>query len=212
MAGIYDGLASIGSGVAGIGNAVSSWASYKASKANAQAIYAASEYQRRQFIRNAELAGLQAESAVNRGTQEANKVRALGRRVVSSQRAAFAASGIEVDSGTALDLQAESIGLAAQDAEVVKTNAYREAWGHRLEASNLTGQAAITAATGKVNAANTLLTGGLGALNQSIAGIGNTINAYKYGAGDYFKPGPVAAAPTTYGVNTRSYDAYRATV
>lgn len=212
MSGIYDRLSAIGTGIGAIGNAAASWATYESAKANAAAIRAASEYQRRQFERNQEFANLQAESALARGTTEANLTRAAGRRVIGAQRAALAASGIEVDSGTALELQAQTAGAAAMDAEAIRTNAWREAWGYRVEALNAGTSASLASSAGRVSAANTLLTGGLNALQLGFRGVSGAVDALRGASRLNTSVAAPLSSGTTYGINTRSYDANRATV
>lgn len=213
MAGVYDGLSAIGTGIGAIGTAYASWATYESAKANAAAIRAASDFQRRQYEMNRQLAELQAEGAIARGTAEANQVQAAGRRVVGSQRAALAASGVEVDTGTALELQTQTTGLAAMDAEAVRTNAWREAWGYRVEALNAGTTGALAASAGRVSAANTLLTGGLNALQLGFRGVSGAGEALRLWNSNRSSAAPSAlSGGTTYGINTRSYDAGRATV
>lgn len=110
---------------------------------------------------NAAMANLEAKDAKLRG--EAEKTRLLRRAgiIQGAQRARFAAQGIDPNEGSAAEVQADTAGMAAEDAQVILNNAYREGWGHRVEASNYLrgGRMARLASKNEANA--TLLTGGL---------------------------------------------------
>jgi hypothetical protein len=93
--------------------------------------------------------------------------------MVGTQRAGFAAGNIDVGSGSAVDVQADTAFMGELDALQIRTNAAREAWGYSVEADDMRKRAVIArktgvmvAATGRENAtstyiqgANTLLTG-----------------------------------------------------
>lgn len=93
-------------------------------------------YQRQTFEMNAKIAEFQAEDAIRRGDEEANKLLTNVQKLIGSQRTATAAQGIEVDSGSALDIQLDTAALGAVDAQTIKTNAYQEAFGFKAEAYN----------------------------------------------------------------------------
>lgn len=122
---------------------------------------------------NANVAEAQAADAVARGAQDEARFRSGVRAMVGTQRAGFAAGNIDVRSGSALDVQADTAFQGELDALQIKTNAAREAWGFRVQAEDLRKRADIArktgvmlADTGRVNAtsayihgANTLVTG-----------------------------------------------------
>lgn len=120
------------------------------------------EWQKQQFEFNKQIAEMQSKDAIRRGDSEARKVRKAGKQIIGSQRAALAAQGIEIDSGSALDIQGDTAYLSEMDALTIKNNAAREAWGYKMDAlqSGYQGQMAQYAAQNK--ARSTLLTGGLG--------------------------------------------------
>jgi hypothetical protein len=90
---------------------------------------------------NAELARLQQKDALVRGEQAASIVRARGRQIESSAIASIAANAIETTTGSAAGVLASTAIATEQDAETVKANATREAWGFGQQAQNLTAQA-----------------------------------------------------------------------
>ncbi len=138
---------------------------------SAQAQRAQGEFQRSQYELNARYSELQAKDAERRGTLAANRKRLEGRQVQGAQRAALAAQGLDVNSGTAAIVQGETQTLSELDAITIKNNAFREAWGHRVSAITDRSRGRFASMAGRYGARNTLLTGGL--------------QAFAYGA-DYF--------------------------
>lgn len=106
---------------------------------------------------NAAVSELQAKDALARGKTDEARFRQGVRALIGSQRAGFAAQGVDVGVGSALDVQAEAAFLGELDALTIRNNAEREAWAHRMEAINyrMGGQAAQRAS--RWNAAGTVL-------------------------------------------------------
>lgn len=134
------------------------------------------EYRRQQYGFNKKLAEEQAEDAIKRGEKDASLLKKRGKQVKGAQRAALAAQGIEVDSGSAADLQADTDEAVQLDVQAAKNNAWREAWGYRAQALSYGFQGEMEYAASRTKARNTLITGGLGA-------IGSGIDAYGYRKG-----------------------------
>lgn len=110
---------------------------------------------------NARLARIQADDAIDRGDKEAKSLKGKVGQVVGSQRAGIAAQGIDVDTGSAVQVQDDTKMIGERDMLTIKNNAWREAWGFKVEAQNHSGTAAMTRAAGENRYKNTLLTGGL---------------------------------------------------
>lgn len=117
--------------------------------------------------RNAKMIDAQADDAIVRGNEEANLVRRGAKRLRGQQRAAFATQGVDVNTGTSLDLQEETTTLGEMDAATVRKNAWREAWGLKGRASNerLAGDYARRGATNS-------------AIGTALGGIGDSRRAY----------------------------------
>jgi hypothetical protein len=75
---------------------------------------------------NAHLAAL-------RGAREAGRLRMLGAYANETQKVGYAASNVDPTSGTAAAVQADSAALTELDAQTVKNNAARDAWGFKLQ-------------------------------------------------------------------------------
>lgn len=138
----------------------------------ADAAIAQGEYQAGIATTNAGLADASAADAVARGREAELRRAADTRRTIGAQRAAMAAGGIDLGTGSAADVQADAAYTGALDQLTIRTNAAREAFGYQTEAANDRVRAtnARTAgrntATGLRNqAGSTLLTGALSLYN-----------------------------------------------
>jgi hypothetical protein len=116
---------------------------------------------------NATIAGLQADDALARGREAASKVRGDTRQLLGTQRTAAAASGVDISTGSAADVQRDTSYLGELDAQTILNNARREAWGLEVDAMNARATGRLTrmagrnaAAAGRIGATNSLLTGG----------------------------------------------------
>lgn len=109
--------------------------------------------------RAADVEELRGEDALARGAQTEGIHRAGVRRLAGSQRARLAAQGIDIDTGSALDVQLETYGLGELDALTIRNNAKREAWGYRVSAGELRGRAQLARIGGPGANVGTLLTG-----------------------------------------------------
>jgi hypothetical protein len=130
----------------------------------AQAARAQGRYQKQISDTNARLAEQKAGDAVERGGEQANQIRRQANKVSAEQKAIAAANGMSTDSGDFQDLQRETNTNSAADIATVKTNAWREAFGYKVEAANDASQGAFAEMAADNQAKNTILTGGMQAL------------------------------------------------
>lgn len=87
------------------------------------------------YAQKRDVAVAQAADAYQRGAQKEGIVRMEGSRSIAEARAGAAQSAIDVTSGTAADVLAEKRMFSELDALTVRSNAAREAWGHKVEAA-----------------------------------------------------------------------------
>lgn len=138
----------VGSAIAGAGTSA-----YGQLKAGSEAKKAA-DY-------NAKVAEAQAADALARGRDEESRFRSELKGLIGSQRAGFAAQNIDVSTGSAVDVQADTAYLGELDALTIRSNAAREAWGYRVQAANQRQAGADASRASKFGAASTILgTGG----------------------------------------------------
>lgn len=165
--------------MAGTSNLISGFAGAADAYNQVQGMALQSEFQQKMFERNERMAKLQAEDATRRGEREAGKLRKGVRGMIGKQRAALAAQGIAIDSGDALTIQEETASFGALDAITIRTNAWREAWGYKMNAEIASMQGQMTQAANKNQMFSTALTGGLNFLSSAAKA------GYHYGGGAF---------------------------
>lgn len=165
---------------------------------SSQAIKSKTAYESQQLQLNSRISELQAISAERRGREESRAYKTEVKQLIGKQRASLAAQGIDISTGSALDIQVETAELGAEDALTIRNNAFREATGYRIEAIGYKGQAAFTEVAGKSNARNTLISGGLNAINQGV-------QTYASFRGSNPSSNLPSGQSTTLGFNTRKY-------
>lgn len=176
----------VGAGLAIGGMAISAYSSYKSGKAAkaqgaAEQVAANSEADLADY--NAAVATVQAGDAVARGAEEESRFRAGVRGMVGTQRAGFAAGNIDVASGSALDVQADTAFLGELDAQAIRNNARREAWGYKVQAEDLHKRADIARKSGVMleQAGRERATGAYLQGASSIVAQGASLYTAKYG-------------------------------
>jgi len=124
---------------------------------------------------NAELQEIKADDAIVRGGEAEHRLRVSARGMIGASRAAFAASGVEVNDidSTATNVQADIKSLSEVDALTIRSNAAREAWGYRTAATELRKRGEIAEEEGKQKAIGTL-TSTAGSLLYQKYGFGST--------------------------------------
>lgn len=164
---------------------------------DAEAHKAQAEFQKNQYEFSKKVADFQASDAVKRGERAAKQVRQAGNKMIGTQRASLAAQGIELDSGTALDIQEETAAFTEMDALTVKINSLREAWGYKVQSANYLAQGQYAQTAGQFKAAGSIMTGGLGFA-------GGAMDYLRY-TGGFQKPSPIATQSSGGGGAYNSY-------
>ncbi len=142
--------------IAGVGGAIG--------ESNAQREQA--KYQEHQFNQNAKMADDQAADTERLGDLQANQAGQRARALKGSQKVAYANQGVDVNTGAAAETAADTEALSQIDMVKIKENAWREAWGYKVEAANSRGKGAMARISGENAANTTLLTGGIKALGS----------------------------------------------
>lgn len=139
--------------------------------AQAQGQRSALEYQASVAQFNSKVAGWQASDAIRNGqTAEENQDLKTG-AIISTQRAALAANGVDLGSGNANEVLTTSKFMGNRDALQIHDNAVMQAWGFRTQAANYTGQAGMLGAISDnihplLSAGTTFLSGETNAVNN----------------------------------------------
>lgn len=164
------------------GTALSAGSSLMGASANASALEAQGDHAKMVGDFNAKLSEMQAQDALERGGKDAEQLQKQASRMIGSQKAALAAQGIEVDSGSAAEIQNDTKEMAARDAVTIRNNAAREAFGFKVQAMNSTMEGNFAQMGARNQASNTLLVGGMSAASTVMQGgakVYETSNAYK---------------------------------
>ena len=96
---------------------------------------------------NAQIAELGAQSALAQGAKEEQRSRLQTTALKKSQRVALAANGVDLGVGSAAELLTSTDLMGDIDANTIKANAMRSAWGYRTQATNYQNQASMNRAT-----------------------------------------------------------------
>lgn len=155
-------LAAVSIGTSILGAGMTAYGQMEQGKAAAaQSRYQAAVQRNNQIINER-----QADDAVQRGRIAEQQQRLQTAQVASRQRASLAANGLDLNSGSAVDILSDTAMLGELDALTVRSNAEREAWGYRVQGSNaaasaglLDAQASSAKRAGMMGAGASLLTG-----------------------------------------------------
>jgi len=96
------------------------------------------EFQSMVAKRNADIAEMQAADAMLRGQKDEQAVRQGGANVESSQRASFAARGLDLTEGSPLNILTDTRYLTARDVATTRDNTNKEVWALKNQAQNYT--------------------------------------------------------------------------
>lgn len=171
--------ASIGAGatVAGVAGATATTAGLTAMQALAlgatvggSVLSATSAYQQGQVAKataknNATMAEYAAQDAQRRGEEEAAAVQRKGASLKSAQRVSLASKGLDLNYGTAADLQDQTDFFTQSDVATTRTNAAREAWNMRARGQQVLAQGKADALNSMYSAAGSML-GGAGQVSD----------------------------------------------
>jgi hypothetical protein len=165
----------------------------------------AAEFSEQQLRQNAYFNKLQAEDAIRRGDTEAQALEKQTQQLIGSQRAGYAAQGIDVEGGSALAMQTDTAALSAEDQLKIRNNAWREAWGYRVQAEDLVSQAEFTRLAGKSAYKNAILAGVFNSINTGMS----TYSALSGGGGGMgkqqsYNQGRPTQSPSSWGGFTPS--------
>ncbi len=142
---------------------------------------------------NARLIDKQAAEEIRLGNKQAAEYKKKGKLTQASQKTAMAAQGIEVSSGSALDILLETAEITETDVQTIKNNAWRSAYGMKSQAIETRAQGLFDRASAQAQANSSLITSGLKAA-------GNFNSAF---GGPKSKPDSKLSAGTSAGASYR---------
>jgi len=156
---------------AGLGNLATGIGSLSVGLLQSNAIKAQGEFQKKQSEFNSKIAELQARDAIRRGEKEVKKKRQSIKQIIGAQRAAFAAQGVEIDSGSALFVQQSTRHVGEMDIITIRNNAFKEAWGYKIDAIKQTAAGAFSTAAAQFKSGQSILTGTAGFTSFTLQGL-----------------------------------------
>lgn len=121
---------------------------------------------------NVQLDEMRSADAIKRGQFLEAAQRRKTRGLVGSQRASMAAQGIDLSFGSGRDITQEAMALGEMDAQTTRMNAYKEAFGYKVSASEARLRGKLASIAGKGQAKSILLTGGMQAAQSLASGFG----------------------------------------
>ena len=125
------------------------------------------------------------------GKEDANRHRAKVRQMEANQIAGLAGQGVDVTQGTSIDLLADTAELGEFDAQVIESNAGREAYNARVQGMNHGSQAGLydakASAQNPTMAGATSLLSGAGQVSDRWNSASTTKPAETWANGDPFR-------------------------
>jgi hypothetical protein len=102
---------------------------------------------------------MQAADAIERGREAVAIHRVKTKQMIGTQRAAFAASGVDISDvdSTAQNVFADTLALSEEDAITIQANAAREAWGFKVQARDYGLRGELARAEGRDRALGTIV-------------------------------------------------------
>jgi hypothetical protein len=152
-------------GIMAVGTAVSAYGKMQAG-AGEEAMY---NYKAQVAAINQDIANKNAIYAGKVGETQAQTVGMQTRYDIGTEKTQQAASGLDVNKGSAVDIRASRAEVGAEDVAVTRANAAKTAYGYRTQAMGFQAESAIqtaaarnTATATQFNVASTILSGASG--------------------------------------------------
>ncbi len=95
------------------------------------------DYQAKVAENNAKIAAKQRSISLQQGKIDAENAMLQKANFMSKQKAVLASNGLDLNSGSAIDLLATTEFLGQQDVNAIQNNAARQAWGYSVNESNI---------------------------------------------------------------------------
>lgn len=154
----------------------------------------AASYNAQVATNNAKIAKQNAAYAAQEGEQREAMQQQKTRAEVAAIKSNQAASGVDVNSGSALDVRSSAAETGQLNAITLKSNAIRQAYGFQTEATNDMAQAALD----KSEASADMFGGVIGGATSLIGGLGNAAMGY----GNYMRNSSLTSSYGDVGTGT----------
>ncbi len=132
-------LQMISTGTSAVGGIVGAVGALNSGSANSDSAM----YQAAVARNNSTVAEQNAQYALEAGKRQESAQRQKTAQMIGAQRANMAANGIDIGSGSALNLQADSRLVGEMDALTIRNNAERQAYNYRVQAGDFTANSGL---------------------------------------------------------------------
>lgn len=146
--------------------AVSAYSDVVNAQDQAAALRTRAAYTKFESLENLKRGNMQADQAKKVSDTQVNAVGERANQVIGAQRAGYAAEGVKVNTGSALDEQVATGKMAAIDAMTIRNNAALKVWGIQTGAKAVASQQEFQAMAEESEAKQSLALGGAKAANQ----------------------------------------------
>lgn len=146
----------------GVGAVTGAIGSLRGGQANADA----SMYQAAVARNNQLVAERNAQYALEAGRSAESNQRQKTAQMIGAQRAAMAANGIDIGSGSALNLQSDTGAIGELDALTIRNNAARQAYNYEAQAADFSANSSLM----RMKASNDKKAGNIGAFSSLVGG------------------------------------------
>jgi len=151
------GVAAAGTTATAATSATVAYAAIASALISAAGMYQQGQNTKKMNDYNADLARVKADDAISTGAIAEDKQRAKVRQIAGAQRAQMGASGAVIGEGNFGDILDQTATFGELDAQTIRSNALKQAWGLNTQANADNLQGALAANQGGVNAVGTLL-------------------------------------------------------
>lgn len=131
--------------VPGASSAIDGLSAYSSASAQKKGLRAESAIARQ----NAGIEEQRGRNSIELGRQQIEQLQQQGAQLESTQKNTMADNGIDVSTGSAIDILAGTRQLTNADVDTMRYNAALESWGHQVNATNYTNQANMAYAQSK---------------------------------------------------------------
>lgn len=180
-------ISGIGLGISALGALTGAFGAVTGGEAQGQQFEAQARqatYQRGVALMNQRIAKQNADYSRSVGEVEAQTEGMKTRAVVGATKAHQAASGIDLETGSAADVRESESAIGAENVAVIRSNAARQAYGYEVEASKDVAQAGLfeAAAEDSTRAAGSARTAGtIGAVSSILGGASSVSSRWLQG-------------------------------
>lgn len=148
------------------------YSAWQAQQAEEEGLKTQQAYREKISTLNNRLSGIYADQAIKEGEEVVSQIRREKTKILGAQKVSLAAQGISVSSGSAADVLAETELNAELDVITAKNQAWKKAWGIKVETEKANLESRMMSAATENQIANSILTRNLNISSSLIQAYG----------------------------------------